>query len=49
LREADVVSVRRCLTAEQAGLRGDEAKVLLVADALGFGEGEGALVDQQSL
>ena len=45
LREADVVSVGGRRAAQQARLRGDVAQVLLVADAQGLAEGQGALVD----
>ena len=45
LGEADVMGVGRDRAAENAGLRCDVAEMVLVAEAAGFAEGEGALVD----
>jgi hypothetical protein len=38
--------VRRGGAAEEAGLRGDEAQMLLVADPVRFGEDKGTLIDR---
>jgi hypothetical protein len=45
LGEADVVGVGRDGAAENARLRRHVAEMVLVAEATGFAEGEGALVD----
>jgi hypothetical protein len=45
LREAEVMCVTRYGAAQEAGLRRDEAEMLLVANAMRFGQGEGAFVD----
>ena len=45
VRETHVVRVRWGGAARDAWLRRDEPRVVLVAEALWFGEGEGALVD----
>src|SRR5579862_992310 len=47
LGEAQMVGVAGLAAADQAGLPGDEADVIAVADAAGFGEGEGGLVDRR--
>jgi hypothetical protein len=49
LSKAQVMGIRRLAAADQAGLRGDEPQVLLVAVAPGFGNGEDALVDAVGL
>ena len=45
LGEADVMGVGRGGATENARLRCDVAEMVLVAEATGFAEGEGALVD----
>jgi hypothetical protein len=45
LGEADVVRIGRGRTAQEAGLRSDEAQVLLVADPPRFGQGKRTLLD----
>ena len=45
LGKANVMSIGGRGAAQQAGLRGDVAEMLLVADAQGLAEGQGALVD----
>jgi hypothetical protein len=45
LGEADMMSVGRATTADETGLGGDVAKVLLVADPPGFAQDQYALVD----
>jgi hypothetical protein len=45
LHEAEVMGIGWLATADQAGLGGDEPKVLLVAIAPRLGDGQDALVD----